>query len=319
MLVESKQRKDIETVAQATRTLHGKLQISGSKHEVVLVCVVRDAEKFVPSFMEHYLGLGVERFVFLDNDSCDRTADIITDYNTNTLLQCPLPFADYSRTFRQFLVDRCSHSGWCLHIDIDEHLYYPGSDEKHLPDLIETLNEQDAEVVLATQLDMFSDNPLAEIDLPETNPLQSFPFYDISEMIECPPPTEPLLRDPRLSYCLNGIRSRVFDREFYLFKYPLVRLTPQFSVEQIQIHEMEGSPRAANISGALLHYKLHNHLLSQSKKAVERKNYWKESIEYKAYLRALQENPNLNVFELAPSPQRLCDISQLNSLKFVRT
>lgn len=311
------QRTQINTVASSVTIRHGRIHSADSPKEVVVGCVLRNASLYIPAFISHYRKLGVERFVFLDNDSDDNTVDLLSSYDEVCVLHSSLPFAQYSRAFRKFLLETCCNSGWCLLVDVDEHFLPAGSKNGNLQDCINYMLANGYETLLATQLDMFADAPLSEVHFSaEQDPLKKFPFFDVSNMKELRSGGQECLRSKTLPYMLNGIRSQLFGREFYLFKYPLVRLGESFRVESLGIHEIFCPASLADCSGVLFHYKLHSDLLRQSKEAISLGNYWNSSIEYRAYFDLISDHRNINIKQQARQPQRLGDMSILNDLSF---
>src|SRR5512133_2380919 len=65
-------------VRRVPRTIchvQGPTEISYALDELVVLCVVRNGELYVRSFLDHYAALPVRHIVFLDNGSTDRTVD----------------------------------------------------------------------------------------------------------------------------------------------------------------------------------------------------------------------------------------------------
>jgi len=75
--------------------LSGLATIQANENEVVVLCVVRDGEFYLRSFLEHYLNMGVKQIVFLDNGSTDRTLEILKKHRNVSVFQTLLEFKNY--------------------------------------------------------------------------------------------------------------------------------------------------------------------------------------------------------------------------------
>jgi hypothetical protein len=112
----------------------GPKEIPYKKDELIVLCLVRDGEPWVGSFIEHYFSLGAKHIVFLDNDSTDDTVSVASEYDNVTLLRTKLPFgAGVEGTvgeslMRRYLIERFGRNRWSLCVDIDELFDYPYSD-----------------------------------------------------------------------------------------------------------------------------------------------------------------------------------------------
>src|SRR5919112_4417219 len=114
--------------------VQGPEEIPYKKDELVVLCLVRDGEPWVRSFIEHYFSLGAKHIVFLDNDSTDDTVSVASEYNNVTLLRTKLPFSasvegtEGQNLMRRYLIERFGRNRWSLCVDIDELFDYPYSD-----------------------------------------------------------------------------------------------------------------------------------------------------------------------------------------------
>ena len=163
------------------RHVHGPQRIPYGRHELIVLCVVRDGALHVKSFLEHHLALGVAHIVLLDNGSTDATIDLARRYDRVTILHTTCPYRKYETILKRYLVDRFSRDRWSLFVDIDERFDYPYSDVIDLGGLLAYLNEHSYTAVVAQMLDMFGDGPLDRPDgTPEDTLEDKYPYYDIS-------------------------------------------------------------------------------------------------------------------------------------------
>lgn len=293
--------------------LWGPQPTPGDPERATVVCLLRDGEAYVRSFVAHYTALGARQIVLLDNGSTDRTLELARSYDHVTVLRSRLPYRDYQMLFREHLLRSYGVGGWRLLVDIDELFDYPHSDELPLEGLLAYLNARDYSAVVAYQLDMFGPGSLlarqsrADDDLRAT-----YPYYDISDI-------------HRQGYCENygdanvtsnaaidlywgGIRNMLFGSRDWLTKHPLqfpergVRPAGQFA------HDVSGA-RVADVSAVLYHYKFLDRLVKQARRAVSEANYHRSSAQYRLYLRVLEEEPDLHI--LRATARRLEHVDEL--------
>src|SRR5215213_1400862 len=145
--------------------LYGPEEIPYKDDELVVVCLIRDGEPWVRSFVEHYFTLGARHLVFLDNDSTDDTVSAASEYDDVTVIRTKLHFnADLEGTdgqtlMRRYLIERFGKGRWSLCVDVDELFDYPYSDVIGLGSLLGYLNSKSYTAVMAHMLDMFPERP----------------------------------------------------------------------------------------------------------------------------------------------------------------
>jgi hypothetical protein len=143
------------------------------------------------------------------------------------------------------IVAREGAQGWGLQVDPDEYFIYPGWETTPLDRLLAYLEARGYAGVRAYMLDMFARRLTGEDGEPA--PLSAHRWYDddyawIGQ--ERPPYLSPV----------GGVRQRLFGATEFLHKTPLWRLDAGAI-----INSHETTPLAlADVSGALLHYKLFN-------------------------------------------------------------
>src|SRR5262245_51355336 len=72
-------------------------------NDAVVVCLVRNGENYVQSFVRHYLRLGFKHIFLLDNGSTDRTVELARAHAEVTVLRCRLKFRRFKRDMRDYL------------------------------------------------------------------------------------------------------------------------------------------------------------------------------------------------------------------------
>jgi hypothetical protein len=288
--------------------LHGLAEIPYGDDELVVVCLVRDGEPWVSTFVEHYFSLGAKHLVFLDNNSTDGTVAAASGHDGVTVLRTALPFgADVEGTggqvvMRQYLIERFGRGRWSLCVDVDELFDYPYSDVIGLDSLLSYLNSKSYTAVMAQMLDMFPERPLLELAGEPDEPLKEVHrFYDISglERMDSKKRAWNLSRDnntlesDEIEWFAGGLRRRVFDLPGpWLTKYPLVFCDG--TLEPKPPHGVRNA-RIADLTCVLCHYKFLRHFREQVVQAVREQQYHRKSRAYKKYLETLEKNPGLRL------------------------
>ena len=284
----------------------GPEEIPCKKDELIVVCLVRDGEPWVRSFIEHYFSLGAKHIVFLDNDSTDDTVSVASEYDNVTLLRTKLPFGVGVEgtvgeiLMRRYLIERFGRNRWSLCVDIDELFDYPYSDIIGLDSLLGYLNSKSYTAVTAQMLDMFPEklsvNSTQEIGRELKD---EYRFYDISKIDRSKPKKEKrsnIIESDEIAIAVKGgIRDNVFGFKPLLTKYPL--LFSDGTVEHMGVHSIRNA-RVADLTCVLFHYKFY---------AFALQDYWYKAIEhkrgrspfgkrrYEQYVEVLEKNPELQL------------------------
>ena len=258
----------------------GPEEIPCKKDELIVLCLVRDGEPWVRSFIEHYFSLGAKHIVFLDNDSTDDTVSVASEYDNVTLLRTKLPFgAGVEGTageilMRRYLIERFGRNRWSLCVDIDELFDYPYSDVIGLDSLLGYLNSKSYTAVTAQMLDMFPEKLSVNSTQKIGRELQDeYRFYDVSEIDRSKPKKEKrsnIIESDEIAIAVKGgIRDNVFGFKPLLTKYPL--LFSDDTVEHMGVHSIRNA-RVADLTCVLFHYKFY---------AFALQDYWYRAIEHK--------------------------------------
>ena len=284
----------------------GPKEIPYKKDELIVLCLVRDGEPWVRSFIEHYFSLGAKHIVFLDNDSTDDTVSVASEYDNVTLLRTKLPFgAGVEGTageilMRRYLIERFGRNRWSLCVDIDELFDYPYSDIIGLDSLLGYLNSKSYTTVTAQMLDMFPEKLSVNGTQEIVNEWkEEYRFYDVSEIDRSKRKKDKrsnIIESDEIAIAVKGgIRDNVFGFKPSLTKYPL--LFSDGTVEHMGVHSIRNG-RVADLTCVLFHYKFY---------AFALQDYWYKAIEhkrgrspfgkrrYEQYVEVLEKNPELQL------------------------
>jgi glycosyltransferase involved in cell wall biosynthesis len=299
-MIYGKRPLQLAHIHRTIEHLHGPLVVPYEADELIALCLLRDGELYVNSFVQHYTRLGVKHIFFMDNGSTDQTVALARQYPNVTILRSTLPFRQYKMALRHYLIRQFAQSGrWALYVDADEFFDYPFSDRVGLAAWLGYLRQRGYTTVLAQMLDMFPDAPLNAIasqiddDLPALHR-----FYDLSGLVKADYyfPNN-ALSSPELKVYHGGVRRdrlSVEDLGVLLSKHPLFFLDGRTKPLYAHEHSLRDGV-VADVTAVLYHYKFLQNFSQRAHRAVAEQSYNNQSEEYKEYLRALEQAPDLNL------------------------
>jgi hypothetical protein len=209
--------------------------------------VFRNEAPQIPDFLAHHRRLGVRRFVFLDHRSTDAGRELALRERDVILYDCPDSYqlSWSGRRWINEIVAREGAKGWGLQLDMDERLVYPGCETVGLDRFVAYLDARGFEAVRGYMLDLFAPQ-LVHADGTAPGFAEQRWFDEDYYIFGCE-------RPPYLSPG-GGVRARLFEAKEFLHKIPLWRLDAGLIVNSHETTHM----RFADVSAALLHYKLMN-------------------------------------------------------------
>jgi hypothetical protein len=187
--------------------------------EPVLICVTKDAAKYLPSLLRHYRHLGVKRFGFVDDRSRDDTRAILLAQDDLDLFESDIDFksANGGNIWRDMLVEHYGRNRWFLSVDSDEYLVYPGYENRPLASFIDDLERRKLKRAHAAMIDIYPASPLGApraataLDAP---PTATSPLYDGSNYT--------IGHEMFGTAVRGGPRQRLYGVEMRMSKFPLI-------------------------------------------------------------------------------------------------
>lgn len=288
--------------------------------EIRLFMVVRNESLRLPFTLEYYFSRGVDRIFVIDNDSSDDTGSIVLS-NKNAHLFHTKDKYKHQGYWIDFLLRRYGVGHWCLVVDADEVLVYPFCESIALRQLCSFLDKEHFATLDCVLLDMYPDMPLDAVAYKRgTDPLFVAPWFDRGSYVSGA--GGPLFLDEQqIIYegperLFGGMRKRIFGcSDTCLSKFPLLKFSKSMFVS-FGTHFIQGA-QAADIRGALLHFKYLNDFSERVREEVARKEHWQQATEYKEYLRTLNDSPVINL--RSSLSERFVDSNQLVSLGLMKT
>ena len=253
-----------------------------------LIAVVRDEAPRLPGFLAHYRRLGVTRFAFVDHGSADATRALLEAQPDVDLYAAARPFWG-KHGWINALIARMGYGRWYLHVDADERLVFDGArvdgrPGRGLADLVAFAEARGLGRLRGMLVDLYPAGPLLARDAPDA-PAPGAPLFDAEGYAE----TLCLERVSRK----GGPRRRSFGVDPELTKYPLFLIRAGELVSSPHhLYPYPGNYRSDCFLG-LLHDKFGPGFRAKAERAADEGNYWRQSLEYRATLAALDRDPGL--------------------------
>jgi hypothetical protein len=307
----------------------GAADIPDDSGEIRLFSKSRNEALRLPAFLRHYRKLGVRRFFIADNGSTDGSTEYLGQQPDVHVFRAEQGFraAHGGTDWLNDLLARFGVGRWCVNVDIDELLCYPGYEEAGLERLTEYFDRHGYEAMACQLLDMYPRGPIRACTYAAGEDLiEAAPFFDNGPYVRIPHGECPYF----LAY--GGIRERVFfpesrrgwRRRLHVTLYhrlilslPILRSTPWIlarrpvfppCLTKVPLVKWDASSRYLNVnhfvsprrvapeSGVLLHFKLLQDFHARASQEVVRAQYYDGAIEFRRYAATLRANPDVSFF-----------------------
>lgn len=243
-------------------------------NDILLFCVIYNGAEYVAWLLDYYRRLGVDHFFITDNGSTDGTFQHLARQDDVSLFQCLDSFAQAGCgvAWNNHNIRRFGVGHWCLHVDMDEALVFPGMDAgRDLRALTRYLDAQRYGCVRSVMLDIFPD---------KLAPTWAADAFAGSRWIDPELHRFPSELPPYESVYGGGPRARLSNHRVLLSKAPLVKATPD-TLYLATNHTMTHT-RVADLSTALLHYKFVGDFAARVREAVDRKEHFLGAAHYRS-------------------------------------
>ncbi|WP_408607891.1 glycosyltransferase family 2 protein [Acidimangrovimonas sediminis] len=272
------------------------------RHDILVFSTLRNERVRLPYFLQYYRDMGVNHFLFVDNDSDDGSREYLIEQSDCSVWTTK---ASYKRSrfgvdWLNWLQTRYGHNHWCLVVDPDEFLVYPFCDTRSIRALTDWLDASSIRSFGAMLLDMYPKGRLDAQPYREgTDPFEIANWFDSGNYT--------IQRNHRFGnlWIQGGPRARAFfpqepERAPALNKIPLVKWHRHYTYTS-STHML--LPRGLNLvydewggekaSGCLLHAKFLDTFTRKSAEELTRRQHYANSHEYRAYAAGLKDDPDL--------------------------
>lgn len=289
---------------------------------LAVTCLRNEATR-LPWFLDHHRKLGIDHFLMVENASDDGSRDYLAAQPDVSLWTTAQSYkaSRFGMDWLGWLLMRYGHGHWCLTLDTDEALIYPGHDRHDLRDLTAWLDRAGLPVMGASMLDMYPRGPLADQSYRAgDNPFDTLSWFD-------PGPYRQSRQEPMGNlWQQGGPRDRVFfaetpDQAPTLNKIPLARWNRRWAYansthsllprELNLLHDPQHGP---NPTGILLHSKFLPEIIDKSREEKYRGEHFRNAADFEGYYDGLIASPDL----WYPGAKRLEGWQQLVDLGLMR-
>ncbi len=287
-----KRRRELKPISTNTAAIR--------PDDVLLMSVVRNEKIRLPFFLDYYRKLGVNHFLFVDNESDDGSLEFLRTQPDVSVWQTKTSYkkAGFGLDWSNYLLRKFAHGHWVLTVDPDEFFIYPFCDTRPISALTDWLDSCAVRSFGTMLIDMYPEGPVDDEPYHEgQDPFEIARWFDAGNyMISKNPEYKNL-------WIQGGPRARVFFQDNpskapALNKIPLVKWDRRYvyisSTHSLlprglnQVYDEWGGEKT---SGALLHAKLINTLGEKAREEMQRNQHYRGSGEYKAYAKQLEEQP----------------------------
>jgi hypothetical protein len=239
----------------------------------------------LPFFIKHHRAIGVDRFFAIDNASTDGTRNFLeaqpdvhyfyTDANYGA--------SKSGLLWTSELADHYGQGRWCLTLDVDEMLVFPGWEHLSVRDLIEYMDKRKQRGLFTVLLDMYGPAALREIVYTPGQPFLDVCCYFESDTYELQaannfPPVQ-IYGGPRRRFFADGTADGAATPA--MRKTPLVRWGPDVRY-LYSTHALYELP-LSDVVGATLHFKFLADFAPRVQKEMERHSRGKDIEDYRRY------------------------------------
>ncbi|EIC22586.1 hypothetical protein Thi970DRAFT_02858 [Thiorhodovibrio frisius] len=264
-------------------------------NDLLLVAVMKNEAHRLPFFIDYYRTLGIDHFLFVDNDSTDHFNAVVADQPDITTYHTRASYkaSNFGMYWANYLLLRHGIGHWCLTCDPDEFIVYPHQESRSLRDLTDYLASIREDAFFTVMVDMYSDQTVNASAYREgDDPLLTCPYFDGTGY------SKSYDQRYRNLFVQGGVRRRAFyahnpAKAPALNKIPLVRWRAHFAyVESMHMaipRRLNQAASADKTTGALLHFKFISQLQQKVKEEAIAQQHYDNSSEYRKYAQAIEQ------------------------------
>lgn len=256
--------------------------------DVLLFCTLRNEAQRIDHFLAHYRTLGVQHFIFIDNESTDGFQQRVEREGDVTVFHTSASYkeAEFGIQWLNLLLRRYGSGHWCVTVDADELLVLPGESDGALARVTTRMAAEGQRSLFAVLVDLYGQGPVQDASyVAGADPFSVTRYFDESGYLY-----EYLWRHNAV-FVKGGVRQRTLYPADHanappLNKIPLVRWRWYF-VYYASMHL--AAPLSLNaafrysMSAALLHFKFFAGFEAKVREELKRRQHADDAELYERY------------------------------------
>ena len=242
-----------------------KLRYMEKPNGILLFACVFNGIDYIDWFLNHYRKLGVDHFFIVDNGSADGTLEKLLLENDVSVFSNTDSFggSGFGILWINHLLKKYGENHWCFNVDIDEGFVFPGQEKgRSLKNLLSYCERNNYAAVRSFCLDMYPEK-IENEKLTDRFAESCYFDTDYTSVAQDLPP---------YVFVQGGIRKRMTGLAIALQKVPLIFM--EQGVSFIECNHHTTHLPFADISTALLHYKLVGDTKKILAEAIDRDEYF---------------------------------------------
>jgi len=253
----------------------------------LLITTVHNEEEIIPYFLEYYRRLGFSEFIFINNQSDDRTARLLHAQTGVTIYKANGSYkhSRFGNDWVNHLLCKHGVGKWILYVDADEFLVYPEIEATKISAFTKALEETGKVSLHCLMVDMYAAGKLSECVYSEgQDPLRLCPYFDRDGYFDDLEPNS------NTRWIKGGVRCRLFFDNVSdapaLNKIPLVKWSRHFAylksshqIWPLSLNAGSSTPETLT-RGALLHFKFLSTFTRKLALEAKRRQHTDEYVAY---------------------------------------
>jgi hypothetical protein len=285
--ITRRERRDVQDVALTPARPVEPL----SEGDLPLVFVTHNDLTILPFFLKHYRGLGVTRFICVDDVSEDGTREFLSRQPDVDLWTSPLRFGEArrGRRWREQLFRRYGKDRWYINVDSDEFLLYDQWDRQPLPELILLLEKHGVTRLPSPMIDMYPGPASLPPEADAPTPWAYSNYFD-RRGYAC-------AAQRRGISIQGGPRRRRFNEDNQLIKYPVIYWDETCFFGSSLHRPLPYDRNFGTTWGVLLHFKFFTNYREKIAEAAHGRQHYNGSEHYLAMMSELERAGGLDLMD----------------------
>ena len=257
----------------------------------IVVCAVKNDLTRIREFMKHYRKLGVEKFIMIDNGSCDGTEEFLAEQDDVLLYKTEEKYNSRKKTaWVNLAIAINGIEQWYLIVDSDEFFAYPEMEKISITDYAKALKDKGMLQVKTFMLDMYPEGRLCDESKDPENFMQDYCYFDADN-------DEYYWLSKVSGEAGGGSHERVFGfKDFMRTKITMIYYkSGRFVTGSHHMFPLETDIQAP-IGGVVKHYKFLPDEGAKIDKIIAEGNYAHGSYAYKQYKNVLKRDGGVSAF-----------------------